>query len=103
MHGGLEVPYRLKFSAISKEISKIIKLLSLAPPSAGSTATIAKPTIVNKSGPVSSNSACSPMSVKRDPDESCDLTMEPHLQLKDAGQETVPQPMQFGLSWRRLR
>ena len=79
--GGLEVPCRLNFSASSKEISKIIKLLPLAPSNAGGTATVAtniRPSTVSKPRPVSSSLAVGPLSVKRDPDESyCDLTMEP--------------------------
>ena len=68
--GGLKVPCRLKFSGASKEISKIIKLLSQAPPGIGCTTTIAKPSTVSKPEPVSSNSAFSPMGVKHDPDEA---------------------------------
>ena len=79
--GGLGVPCCLNFLAFSKEISKIIKLLPLAPSNAGGTATVAtniRPSTVSKPGPVSSSLAVGPLSVKCDPDESyCNFTMEP--------------------------
>ena len=79
--GGLEVPCRLKFSASSKEINKIIKLLLLAPSNTGGTATIAanfKASTASKTGSNSSSVAIGSLNVKHDPDEGCcNLTMEP--------------------------
>ena len=103
--GGLKVPCRLKFSACSKEISKIVKLLPLAPLNTGGTMTIVantKSSTPSKPGPVSSSVATDPLSVKCDVEENyCDLTMEAPP-IIDAGQATVPQQMRFGLSYTRL-
>ena len=92
--GGLEIPCRLTFSASSKEISKIKKLLPLAPPDCGGTATIAansKASTASKPRPDSSSMATGPLlNFKPNPDEDyCDLTMS-HLQLKNAEQATLP-------------
>ena len=79
--GGLEVPCRLKFSASSKEINKIIKLLPLAPSNTGGTAMISaniKASTASKPGSNSSSVATGLLNVKHDPDEGyCDLTVEP--------------------------
>ena len=79
--GGLEVPCCLKFSASSKEINKIIKLLPLAPSNTGGTVTLTaniKTSTASKPGSNSSSMATGSLNVKHDPDEGyCDLAMEP--------------------------
>ena len=70
------------FSA-SKEISKIKKLLPLAPPDCGGTATIAaniKASTASKPTPDSSSMTTGPLlNIKPNSDEDyCDLTIQPH-------------------------
>ena len=68
------------FSACSKEICKIKKLLHLAPSDTGGTATIAtnfKSSTASKPGTHSSSMAIGPLNVKPDPDKGhCDLSIE---------------------------
>ena len=79
--GGLKIPCRFTFSASSEEISKK-KLLPLAPPDCGGTATIAaniKASTASKPRPDSSSMATGPLlNIKPNSDEDyCDLTIEP--------------------------
>lgn len=78
--GGLEIPCRLTFSASTKEVGKIQKLLLLAPSNTGKTLIVSniKTATTSNPEPTTSSMAIGLLNVKPDPDQGdCDLTIEP--------------------------